>query len=415
MKIAGQRRGEAYPVGPGGGGGGVAATVPLSRQRFIDGDTTQAGLTGAAAAPFKTIAQFIASRGNPSVADATANYVGWLMPALNGYSENVSFPPYASTELRADSLSSSAASGTVLTGNLTWNNVAGAFAASGVAVVDVHNITVIGSFTVTDDAGAPNSDVSFGSDEVGGGGAVLTGGFDSSTTTLLEQVEFTNSVIPSPINAGSASNSASVSLANSACENVTARSINASDTTFNASAITVNSAGSAIFSNCQFTAGPALTCINGAHFDGPSWRSFVEAGGTRAPAGDAGTPVLVVGGYNGAPVEGADLTNANVVVSLNGAGTTTAGFAGSNSGNHYSSSGISAARAVTLLPEGARDGDTMLITKKDLAAFTLTINNGGTSPGIIGVIPASNRGSVLAQFNASTGDWVLAQCGSLAA
>src|SRR5258708_4345533 len=182
-----------YPQSPGAAGGGGAAIAPLSRQRFIDGDTMQLGLDGSVAEPFKTISGptgFMASRTNASTPDATANYVGWVMPALAGYVENVSFPPYVSTELRADSIS--LADGTFLTGNVTWTNIGPQPNAATVAIVAMHNMSVTGNFTVTDDAGAPTSIVLFSGDEIGGGTVEILGIFESSTTTKLQTVIFTN-------------------------------------------------------------------------------------------------------------------------------------------------------------------------------------------------------------------------------
>ena len=389
---------ETYPQSPRAGGG--ATSTPLSRQRFIDGDTTVPGL-GAASAPFPTIAAFIASRGNVSVADATANYVGWLMPALNGYTENVHFPPYASTELRADSFSADL--GTVVTGNVTWANVAGAHPAA-VAVVDMHNVTVTGVFTVTDDGGAPSSVVLFGGDEVGLQSELL-GGFDASGATHLTSVFFENALVNN-IAAGIAN----ADVFNSECNGqIAAGALVAANSSIDVSAINVGT-GTANFSNCQFVAGstPALAASGGATFDGPSWQSFWEAGGARA----VGTTVLVVGGYSGAAVEGAGLqTAADTSVSLNGTGAT-AGFTGEHSGNHYSLTNPGGDRIVTLLTGGGElPGDTMLITKTDLVAHSLTVKNNAST--VIGVIPSGSRGFVLARL--SGGDWVFSEGGSLAA
>ena len=382
--------------------------MPLSRQRFIDGDTATTGRTGAASQPFKTIAEFIASRGNASVPDATANYVGWLMPSIAGYTENIAFPAYASTELRADSVSD--ALGTVITGNVTWANAAGANPAVA-AFVSIHNVTVSGSATVTDDVNAPASVFVFSGDELGDSSVAL-GSFDSHTTTKLNIATFTNAIVGA-INAGTAANSAVVELIHS---EVSGNSILASELVAHDTAIAVTSIitfGDMRFVGCTFQGAPNVQSTNGTvFFDGPSWKSFLEAGGTRS----AGVVVLVVGGYNGGAVEGATLpTGGNVDVSLNGTGAT-AGYTGSNSGNHYSSSGITGDRSVAILTGGGElDGDTMLITKKDLAAHNLVISNAGTTPVVLGTIPSGSRGFLLAQFNASTGDWVLAACGSLAA
>ncbi len=398
---------ETYPIA-GNGGGGSAGGVPLSRQRFIDGGTTTTGSTGAASEPFKTIAAFIASRGNASVADATANYVGWVMPSLNGYAEAVAFPPYASTELRADSVS--VISGTVITGNMTWPNVGGAHAAT-VAVAAVHNLTVVGNITVTDEPGAPQSTFIFGGDELGDGSAQITGDFISSATTRLATASFTNALISGNINAGTGATSAGISLIQSTCEgDISSNGLSAIDSVLTSSAITMSATGSAAFRNCQFTGGPiALTCLAGAHFDGPSWMGFVENGFTRT----AGTIVLVIGGYSGGSVEGAALptTGVNTDVSLDGTGAT-AGYTGEHSGNHYTSTGLAADGAsVTLKTGGALTGDTILITKTDLAAHDLAVKN---SAGVlIATIVSSLRGFVLARFDGA--EWVYAEGGSQAA
>lgn len=414
MKIAGQRRGEAYPSA-GGGGGGASSSVPLSRQRFIDGDTTQTGLNGSAAQPFKTIAQFLASRTNASVADATANYVGWMMPCLAGYVENVSFPAYASTELRGDSVSLAPGSSTSVTGSVTWANLSGTHSAS-VAVAAMHNITVSGGVTVTDDVGAPASVFVFGGDEIGEDSAAIGGLFDSSTTTNLSEITFTNAGVLAGLNAGTAANSASVLAVNSEISGaVAARSLIAIGTEFSCPTIGVNSTGSASFTGCLFFSGsnPVLTALAGASFDGPSWKSFIEAGGTRSPAGDAGTPVLVVGGNSGAEVEGAAsvASSGTKDLSLNGTGAT-AGFQGSNSGNHYTFIAQTGdATAHLLTGGGEKSGDTMLITRADLAAHDLTVTNNATT--VLGVIPSGSRGFVKALFNGT--DWVFLEGGSLAA
>jgi len=413
MKIAGQRRGEVYPSA-GGQGGGAAASVPLSRQRFIDGDTVQGGLNGAANQPFKTIAQFIASRTNASVADASANYVGWVTPCLAGYVENVSFPAYACTELRADSLQQNGV-GTGITGNVTWTNTAGAHAASP-ATAGLHNITVSGGVTITDDVDAPSSSFFFGGDEITDSSAAIGGGIDTHTCTHLSSVELTNAVVIGDINCGVTADSATLLSTNSEIGgNVTAKSLLAINSAIGSAAITVKSDGFASFVDSSFVGGwnTVLTAVGGAFFDGPSWQSFIEAGGTRSPAGDTGTPVLVVGGNSGAEVEGASTSGGSGTfdLSLNGTGATV-GYRGSNSGNHYAFS-AQAGDATAHLKTGGGEkvGDTMLITKSDLAAHALTVTNNASVT--IAVIPSGSRGFVEALFNGT--DWVFLKGGSLAA
>lgn len=404
----GRYRTEVYPSTP-SAGGGAAALVPLTRQRFIDGGTVQPGLNGSVAEPFKTVAQFMASRTNVSVQDATANYVGWVMPSLAGYVENVAFPAYASTELRADSISTGA-SGTTITGNLTWANSGGAFAAS-IASLVVHNISVSGTFTITDDGGAPTSTVIFGGDEAGFDSATLGGAFDSSATAHLSSAIFYNASLGGGINGGTGAANANIIVLNSNITSgtVSAKFLEAADSFLAVSAITVKDA--VLFFRCVFSAGtnPVLSftapSVN-AFFDGPSWLSFLEAGGTRG----AGTAVVVVGGYNGGNVEGAALTGASTDVSLNGVGAT-AGYTGENSGNHYTTSNGTPTSVTLKTGGGEKKGDTILISKTDLGANALAVKNNAAAT--IGTITANERGFVLAEFDGS--DWVFAEGGSLAA
>jgi hypothetical protein len=406
-----------YPIGPGGGGGGVASTVPLSRQRFIDGDTTQAGLTGAAAAPFKTIAQFIASRTAADVADATANYVGWLMPSKAGYAENVTLPPYVSTELRADSFSVTLDAGVSIQGNVLWENTAGGQAASR-ANVSLHNISVTGIIEYEDDENAPVSSITVSGDESSPDGVTI-GGWGSNGNTKLSFAKFLNVTVAGTLTAGFTTD---VYLTGCAAQSVTAKSLFAVDTHFTGDiggngTVNTDDAHTATFVNCTFAAADyQLVCKGGAFFDGPSWNSYVS--GCTGGVDRFQTPVLVTGGFTAASVEGKDLpVGGNVNVSLNGnAPGTTAGYTKSDSGNHYSSSGLTGDRTVTLLTSGGeKDGDTLCITKKDLAAHTLSVLNGGTTPGTIAVIASGKRGNVIARFVKSTGDWVLSECGEVAA
>jgi hypothetical protein len=400
----GRQARETYPVSA-GAAGSAASGVPLSRQRFIDGDTSNPG-PGAAAAPFKTIASFMASRGNASVADATANYVGWIMPALGGYVGDVAFPAYVSTELRADSFS--ALSGTVITGNATWANVGGAHAAT-VAIAIAHNLIVSGSFTVTDDGGAPPSGVIFGSDESGLNSSAIGGGFDSHTTVNLSSVSFYNSIISVGINAGfDSTQRAGVVMIESYCTgDVSGSTIAAEYSSFASS--TIKAFSNASFISCSFGGAAVLTCP-ASTFDGASWRSFVEAGGTRA----AGSVVLVTGGYSGGAVEGAALSTGalvSVTVSLNGVAAS-AGFTAEHSGNHYSTASVTQT-SVTLATGGALPGDTLLITRTDVVAANLAVINGGGGAGTIGTIPTGTKGFVLARYDGT--NWVFAEGGSLAA
>ncbi len=394
-----------YPQSPGAAGGGQAVVAPLSRQRFIDGDTTQLGLDGSVANPFQTIAQFMTSRTNASTPDATANYVGWVMPALAGYVENVSFPPYVSTELRADSVSFTA--GTFITGNVTWNNTGPQPNAAAVSVVSMHNISVSGTFTVTDDAGAPPSIVLFGGDEVGEEGVQIQGLFDSSgATNNLQTAIFTNALLAGGIT--TATGLTIVVLADSICfGSITAKILEAQDSEFSTTSITCSSF--AEFLGSQWQTATVLDCPNTV-FDSTSWHSFLGAGGTRA----VGTVVLVEGGYSGAGVEGANLLSdgSTTGVSLNGTGASV-GYSGEHSGNHYQIVGLSMAGGAVVLQTGGgeKPGDTILITKPDFAAQAYAVKNNAAVT--IATIPTLAQGFVLARFNGS--DWVFEEGGSLLA
>jgi hypothetical protein len=407
--------GRTGPTGPTGTTGATGpGTTPLSRQRFIDGGTTSVVHNGSIAQPYSTIAQFMVSRTNVSVLDATAAYVGWLMPALNNYIESPSFPSYASTGLRADSFGYT--QGNVIGGNVTWINSAGAFAATA-AHVTVHNISITGTFTVTDDGGAPPSNVLFSGDENSGSaaeGAILVGGFVSNTTTRLTQVRFLNATVQGVgLNCGSAATSAQVYVTNCTLigGDVTGRSFESNGSDLSLNSITVNAAGTCVFRGTQFNNHACLlTAFGGATFDGPSWISFTESGGTRS----AGTFVLVQGGYSGGAVSGASLpASGSVKLSLNGnAAGTTAGFTGNNSGNRYPMQNLTAPLAVQLLKAGGElDGDTLLICQLSIEGFPTTVTNAGGT--VVGVIPASNRAFLLARYNAGFGDWLFEQGGNL--
>lgn len=398
---------ETYPTSP--GAGGAAAIVPLSRQRFIDGGTTAPG-PGAAIAPFATIANFIASRPvGVSAQDSVANYVGWLMPALNGYTEDVHFPPYVSTELRADAFSLAAAGGggTVVIGNMIWANSAGSDPGAAAFLV-LHNISCTGDLTVTDDVGAPQSAVIFTGDE-NGAASVSIGSFTSDLTTKLTEAFFFNTTIRNALNAGASSNNASVVCQGCSIQgDISGRTIAAVECSISCNTITSFSDTTLFRSTFGIGTTPSLRSPS-AIFDGSSWQSFLEAGGTRF----VGTVVLVNGGANGALVEGAPLpATGSVSVSLNGMGAT-AGYTDENCGNHYSTpTPITGDLTVTLKTGGGElVGDTMLITKSDLSAHNLIVHN--NAGGQIATVPSSSRGFVLARYNGS--DWVFAEGGSLAA
>jgi len=401
----GQYKSETYP-GRGASGGSGGSIVPLSRQRFIDGGTVQSGRDGSVARPFLTIAEFTASRPNGTVPDRRNNYVGWVTPAIDGYTGVISLPPNASTELRADSYSNPTL-GTSVTGNVFWSNLA-LPETTGPVTAALHNVSVVGQVQITDVAESPISQFFFSADESLFLGAILSGGFVSNTTVQLSFASFLNVSVDNSIDAGTSVDSAAVLLQGSnVIGGIAARQLNCYNSVL---AVATIEAREATFVDTSFESGTnplLMVVIAPPIFDGPSWASFIRAGGTRSAA----TAVLVTGGYNGAEVAGAALTAASTSVALNGAGAT-AGFTGSNSGNHYSTADVTPT-SVTLLTAGALPGDTLLITRTDLVASVLAVINGGPGAGTIGSIPTSHRGSVLARFNGT--DWLFEAGGSLAA
>jgi len=286
-----------------------------------------------------------------------------------------------------------------------WDNtVPGLF--SGAAIATLHNIQVSGSFTVLDDANAPALAVLLSGDEVSRGSGSI-GSFVSNTTVMLDSVAMYNITVGAGIDAGTAVDSAGLAVFDCFITgNVLAEQIQCQGSTFDSAVFMTNVAdgGTATFFDCTFSAAsnPMLTTSRGI-FDGSSWMSFLEAGGTRA----VGVPVLVVGGYNGAPVEGEIVIPGDVSVSLSGVNAT-AGFTGG--GNHYTTQPAAANLTVTLLPDDALPGDTILITKADAGAGTVAVANGGATPGPICTIPTNELGAVLARWDGT--DWIFIQGGA---
>ena len=396
----------ALAGGGGGGGGGGAA---LSRYKYISGDTTETTQNGAIGTPFKTYSEFLASvAASASIADASAMVVGKVTPSLAGYTETLVLPPYRNVELRSDNWP------TPLVGNITLHNAAGAGThVPPLALYVLHNQQVTGSLTVTDDGLVP-SEIFISCDEAEGG-LFFIGSIDTHTATAVAAVVIDGITVTGAINCGVASTSATVAVEGGGQVNgaIHALVVSALLSTFGGSITTGIAGGSTamVFNSCGFASAPVLTGTAGsfASFDGVSWRNFITAGGTVAAAG---LIVVVVGGYLAGPVEGHALptTGTTTAVSINGTGATAAFTQG---GNHYTSAGLAADGAVVhvLTGGGEHIGDTLLVTKSDLAAHALTVtNNAGTT---IGVIPASSRGSIMLQMGAS--DWALATCGSLAA
>lgn len=169
--------------------------------------------------------------------------------------------------------------------------------------------------------------------------------------------------------------------------------------------ITLSGGANAHVKGCSWGVGstPVISGGTTVFFDGPSYRSFVAAGGSVT----APMIALVGGGYAAAAVEGANLpTGADATVALNGVGATS-----TLGGNHYTLAGALGANHVCqALLAGSNEGDTMRITRTDAtAAFTYTIEDdlGAT----LVVFPASKRS--FADLERKGGHWVLAAMGTI--
>jgi hypothetical protein len=267
----------------GSGGGGN----PLVRTKWIDGDTTTpaADANGAEGLPYASVSAFITGVGPAtSAADFTQNMVGLMSPAtVAAYTENPAFP-VRNIELRAPS------DGVLVTGNATWP-VTGAIGGETQAVLALHNVTISGNLTVTDDASTTEAIV-LSSDEgrLGSVNGVITA---TGATEL-------NSITAAGCNVGTITSTANGSGANvflnnaAVAGNITCKSIAATGTAFASTSFTTAAGQSSSFVNCTFSgASPSITAGAGStvSMDLPSWYSFLEAGGTLA----SGT-LTIVGG-----------------------------------------------------------------------------------------------------------------------
>lgn len=182
---------------------------------------------------------------------------------------------------------------------------------------------------------------------------------------------------------------------------------------------TVTSLNQQSYTNAQILAG-ALTSTNGplefvstmfgeacvitspaAQFDGTSWASFLNAGGTWGA-----TVAQVSGGFNSGIVPGANIAtpagNA-CALSLNGSGAT-AGF--TQGGNWYEATALTPSVVTTVtLQGGGGIGDTLCITRTDAGTGTLIIKDaGGATLGIL-----TGVGFLLARFDGAAFHYVEAK------
>jgi len=382
-----------YPVAA-AAAGALASIQPLSREKFVDGGSTAAAPTGSIAAAFKTISACMTAFAPTSLVDAGQFKVALVTQCDPPYGETVHPPAYAITEIRGLSV------GQPLGGAIVWNNVAGAFTPQEAALV-VTNISPTLGIQVTDDAGAPPSELIVVSQTIGVGNV---NGIDTHTTTRLGIVAVIGTGVTSGINCGTSGTSAILEILNAPVNgDISTPSLLAEQAAINSGSITVRT--QAQFVGCTFLGAPALSSVLAgavARFDGPSWASFLGSGGTIG----ANIVVLITGGYNQGIVPGGALANnADSTVSLDG------GVGGNvtPAGNEYAVTGLTAAHSCQIQNSGAeRAGDTIAIRKPDDAAFAYTIKN--NAGGTIGILPAGSMGWLVARFDGT--DWVQFQFGA---
>jgi hypothetical protein len=389
---------ETYPQSPGAGGGSGASIVPLTRYRFIDGGTVQGGLDGSVAEPYKTASQFLAAFAtSSSVADANALVVGKVTPSQAGYAEPLAIPPYRNTELRSDGQPQT------ITGNVTWVNEAGAgtHPPSPLATATLHNINLVGNITITDDGSVPST-FALTADEfllsvVGTGTITATG------ATALAAFEISGLVWSGAVNLGTGTTSAQLALSVGGVGGaIHAKSIIGVFSTFGNNITVGGTAGSssAAFSSCAFANSPVLTGPAGAfaQFDGVSWRNFLSAGGTVV-----GLIVTVVGGYDGGPVQGANIGDVAATLSENGTG---AGAWAGGGNVYFQNTAITGNHVIQfLLGGGEKVGDTMRVvrTVTDANGFHLTFED--DTGATIGTLASANRGYFEVRYNGT--HWVM--------
>jgi hypothetical protein len=388
-------------------------TLALSRTKWIDGGTPipAARQTGAVDAPYSTIGAFLTAIGVPSSAnDAGTPYEALIGQALGGYTENPAIPAYRTITLGA----LTTAFPSIINGNITWANIAGggAVAPAVVSILTLRNVQLAtsGNITITDDGSSLSSLIVQADDRLG---ALNVGGAITATgATKLNSINVSGARVVGAITSTADANGAHLLYANNATiANVTAKSIGqlttlttAEGARFTGTAYTVAAGQPAIFYRSRFTGvNPVVSGGVTANFDGPSWRSFREAGGTVTGP----MVVLVVGGFRAGTVLGANLTDAALTISLDGGGATV-GFTGG--GNYYAlpAATLGAGRILTLGNSGAKLDDTLCVDRRDLTANTYTIKDAaGTT---LYVFAAATGGTFVARFDGT--NWVRAEVGN---
>lgn len=387
------------------GGGGGGSLLPLPRDAFISSDSTVSGESGSVAEPFKSIPHWLATQAaaGKTVGDNSTLSVGRLLPAVAGYTAALTIPAYRSLELRGDDAGGQL---TPVSGGITWHNTALA-AAGGPAppacIFVLHNINEQGALTVTDDGTVPGNVIVSGDEIVGEG---VASGINALGATAISAILVYNQAVLGGVESITGASGAELVLVGATIGgSVIGRVLAAENTGFNSSVINVgnSSSGAAIFINCTFFlgSGPVVTGLAGSAviFDGPSWKSFQEAGGSVVTS-----VVLVNGGYSGGAVLGTAIGNLAANLSLNGL----AGGSTNGQGNLWlQTAAVTAAdKNIKFLSGGGELlGDTIRVTRTvtDANGFHLVFQD--DTGGTIGTLACANRGFFEVRWNGS--HWVM--------
>jgi hypothetical protein len=375
----------------------AAANRPLARTKFIDGLTTApAPQNGSIEAPYPTMSAFLASLTPPlTFVDASLPVVGLISPAA--YVEALAFPAWRNTVLYGLSGEQQ------FVGTITWNNSdpGGGAAAPSTAVAILERCTGSGaSDVVVTGSGAVPGILALRSSVVRN--VTGTGASNFQTLTCIDGSTILG-VIALAATTRLTAQRAQLLGGSFAGGILGANTAPLDDCTVNWATAAVAAGSSAWFQGCRFANPTVFSAGAAAHFDPLSYRNLIAAGGSVT----APMVTLVTGGYQGAAVEGANLSGAaDSIVSLDGGGGATSALGG----NHYTLvAALTANHVCQAVLSGANEGDTMRLTRTGLGNFTYTIQD-DTGATLV-VFPANQR--AFADLQVKGGHWVLTGMGTI--
>jgi hypothetical protein len=405
-------------------GSGSSGNAPLTRFRWIDGNTTvaPASQNGSESFPYKTPTIFLATLGAPSsVDDANTMYVGDITPAASDVygTETWIIPGSRNISLRSmreTGPDTTPQGDTFNSPTITWaNTAAGANTPVG-ALLAFYNLNLlISTIRITDGVGSAPSTLVFAGDSGDYTGTLNVSGA-SNFVGLEVQGGFAVFIVTNPLSGPTfglnVSGGGTWSSANLTCLSVTATDATVIDSgtltttgaqnytncTVQCAGITAGSGGIS-FKNCTFSRVTVTDATGNITFDGDSWANFIAVGGTIA----ASTIVVVTGGFLQGVVPGNTISNpvgAALTLSITGSGAS-AGY--TTGGNWYVVTSLNANTTITLA-DNTLPGTTICITRTDASAFSLTVADAG-SGNLVTI--ASGLGDVILRYNGT--NWTLVE------